>query len=399
MDEVVAFADEKTSDIAKFVAYWEESLATKSIATNASDAISVMTIHKAKGLEKHTVFIPFGNMDLESDKAGMLPATLTCDVTEITRHNAEAKELLGELPVIPITMGKEMDNSFYHDCYAYDHLQQRVDNLNTLYVAFTRAGTNLFVWSQDKKKGTQTTSALLKTFVSNEEAKIDEEDQKPYYEFGKLEPLPQAAPKTDEAKQVLKANVNPFDDNVKPEDVEIALQPSHLQNVQFVQSAEAKEYMGLQSEKDAKKEVARQRGKFYHDLLSRIDTLDDLPRALNDLVTEGIITESEKAKHEAYVRKCITSNPMYNKWFDGSYQLYNECDIFLLASNGTMKVRRPDRVMINDHEVIIVDYKTAKDHEGYESQVSEYRDLLHKMTGLPATAYLWYLETGKCHSV
>lgn len=120
---------------------------------------------------------------------------------------------------------------------------------------------------------------------------------------------------------------------------------------------------------------------------------------MNDLVTEGIITESEKAKHEAYVRKCITSNPMYNKWFDGSYQLYNECDIFLLASNGTMKVRRPDRVMINDHEVIIVDYKTAKDHEGYESQVSEYRDLLHKMTGLPATAYLWYLETGKCHSV
>lgn len=192
-------------------------------------------------------------MDLESDKAGMLPATLTCDVTEITRHNAEAKELLGELPVIPITMGKEMDNSFYHDCYAYDHLQQRVDNLNTLYVAFTRAGTNLFVWSQDKKKGTQTTSALLKTFVSNEEAKIDEEDQKPYYEFGKLEPLPQAAPKTDEAKQELKANVNPFDDNVKPEDVEIALQPSHLQNVQFVQSAEAKEYMGLLPEKDAQK--------------------------------------------------------------------------------------------------------------------------------------------------
>ena len=90
MDEVVAFADENTSDIAKFVAYWEESLATKSIATNASDAISVMTIHKAKGLEKHTVFIPFGNMDLESDKAGMLPATLTCNVTEITRHNAEA---------------------------------------------------------------------------------------------------------------------------------------------------------------------------------------------------------------------------------------------------------------------------------------------------------------------
>lgn len=397
MDEVVAFADEKTPNIAKFVAYWDESLAKKSIATNASDAISVMTIHKAKGLERHTVFIPFGNMEFERDMAGMLPATLTCDVTEITKNNAKAKELLGELPVIPITMGKAMDNSFYHDCYAYDHLQQRVDNLNTLYVAFTRAGTNLFVWSQDM--GTQTTSALLKAFVSNEEAKIDEEDQKPYYEFGQLEPRPQAAPKTDEAQHEPKANVNPFDDDVKPKDIDIALQSSYLQNVQFVQSAEAKEYMGLLPEKDAKKEEARQRGLFYHDLLSRIETIDDLPRALNDMVVEGKITESEKAQHETYVRKCVTSKPLHKKWFDGSYQLYNECDILLPNADGTIKVRRPDRVMINDHEVIIVDYKTADEHKGYTSQVSEYRDLLHMMTGLPVTAYLWYLDKDECHRV
>lgn len=396
MDEVVAFADEKTPDIAKFIAYWDESLAKKSIATNASDAISVMTIHKAKGLERHTVFIPFGNMDLEIDKA----ATLTCDVTEITKNNAEAKDLLGELPVIPITMGTAMDYSFYHDCYVYDHLQQRVDNLNTLYVAFTRAGTNLFIWSrQYKNGGTQTTSALLKAFVSNEEAKVDEEDQKPYYEFGQLEPRPQAVPKTDEAQHEPKANVNPFDDDVKPKDVEVALQPSHLQNAQFVQSAEAKEYMGLLPEKDAKKEEARQRGLFYHDLLSRIETIDDLPRALNDMVVEGKITESEKAQHEAYVRKCVTSKPLHKKWFDGSYQLYNECDIFLPNADGTIKVRRPDRVMINDHEVIIVDYKTADEHKGYTSQVSEYRDLLHMMTGLPVTAYLWYLDKDESHRV
>ena len=403
MDEVVAFADEQTSDMGKFVAYWDESLANKSIATNASDAISVMTIHKAKGLERHTVFIPFGDMDLESDKAGMLPATLTCDVTDITNHDTEAKDLLGELPVMPITMGKAMDNSFYHDCYAYDHLQQRVDNLNTLYVAFTRAGTNLFVWGKNygkdkngKDKGSQTTSALLKAFVSNEEAKVDEKGQTPYYEFGQLEPRPQS----DNAQQEQKKNVvNPFDDDDKPKDVPIALQPSHLQNVQFMQSKEAKAFMGLLPAVDETKEKARQRGLFYHDLLSRIETLDDLPQALNDLVIEGKITESEKPEHEAYVRQHITGVPLYEKWFDGSYQLYNECSIFSPCADGTMKERRPDRVMINDHEVIIVDYKTADVHKGYTSQVSEYRDLLHQMTGLPVTAYLWYLKDNHCDKV
>lgn len=398
MDKVVAFADEQTSDIAKFVTYWDESLANMSIASNASDAISVMTIHKAKGLECHTVFIPFGNMDLESDKAGTYLKTLTCDVTTITDNNPEAKALLGDLPVMPITMGKMMDKSFYHDCYAYDHLQQRVDNLNTLYVAFTRAGTNLFVWSQDK--GTQTTSSLLKAFVSNEESKIDEVDHTPYYEFGQLEARPQQKPKTDNAQQERQQkNVNPFDDDVKPQGFLIALQPSHLQNVQFVQSTEAKEFLGLLPANDAKKEEARQRGLFYHDLLSRIDTLDDLPRALNDMVTEGKITESEKPIHEAYIRKCVTSDALYEKWFDGSYELYNECAIFSPNADGTMKERRPDRVMINDHEVIIVDYKTADEHKGYKSQVSEYRDLLHQMTGLPVKAYLWYLENNNLVSV
>lgn len=393
MDEVVAFADEQTSDMAKFVAYWDESLANKSIATNASDAISVMTIHKAKGLERHTVFIPFGDMDLESDKAGMYLATLTCDVTEITEHDAEAKELLGELPVMPITMGKMMDNSFYHNCYAFDHLQQRVDNLNTLYVAFTRAGTNLFVWSKSygKDSGLQTTSALLKAFVSHEEQKIDDEDQKPYYEFGRLEPRPK--PKlTDAPQEPVKKNANPFDDDNKPKDLPIALQPSHLQNVQFVQSKEAQAFMGVLPAKDEKNEEARLRGLFYHDLLSRIETLDDLPRALSDMVAEGKITESEKATHEAYVRKHIMSKPLFEKWFDGSYRLFNECSIFALNADGTMKERRPDRVMMNNHEVIVIDYKTANEHKGYTSQVSEYRNLLHEMTGLPVKAYLWYLE-------
>ena len=401
MDEVVAFADEQTSDMGKFVAYWDESLANKSIATNASDAISVMTIHKAKGLERHTVFIPFGDMNLESDMAGMLPATLTCDVTDITSHDTEAKDLLGELPVMPITMGKAMDNSFYHDCYAYDHLQQRVDNLNTLYVAFTRAGTNLFVWGKNygKDKGLQTTSALLKAFVSNEEAKVDKEEQTPYYEFGQLESRPQSTTKSDNAQDEPKKSVNPFDDDNKPKDVPIALQPSHLQNVQFMQSKEAKAFMGLLPTVDETKEEARQRGLFYHDLLSRIETLDDLPQALNDLVIEGKITESEKPEHEAYVRQHITGVSLYEKWFDGSYRLYNECAIFSPCADGTMKERRPDRVMINDHEVIIVDYKTADEHKGYTSQVSEYRDLLHQMTGLPVTAYLWYLKDNHCDKV
>lgn len=63
-----------------------------------------------------------------------------------------------ELPVIPVDFSqKDMTGTVYEDDYREEHLQNVVDNLNLLYVAFTRAGENLVVIGKRKnpkaKKG------------------------------------------------------------------------------------------------------------------------------------------------------------------------------------------------------------------------------------------------------
>ncbi len=56
-----------------------------------------------------------------------------------------------------------MAQSVYHDCYQTEHLQLWVDNLNLLYVAFTRACKNLIVLG--KQKQANSVSELLREAV------------------------------------------------------------------------------------------------------------------------------------------------------------------------------------------------------------------------------------------
>ena len=46
----------------------------------------------------------------------------------------------GDLPLIPIDFSKKMIGTVFEDDYKEEHLQNTVDNMNLLYVAFTRAG-------------------------------------------------------------------------------------------------------------------------------------------------------------------------------------------------------------------------------------------------------------------
>ena len=79
-----------------------------------------------------------------------------------------------------------MAESIYGNDYLQERLQLWVDNLNLLYVAFTRAGKNLIIWSRKNQKGTM--SELLANtlpIVAKEEGIDWEED---CYEQGQLCP-------------------------------------------------------------------------------------------------------------------------------------------------------------------------------------------------------------------
>ncbi|MBL1506069.1 hypothetical protein ELC70_28300, partial [Klebsiella pneumoniae] len=66
------------------------------------------------------------------------------------------EEPFNELPIVPIDYSqKQMMGTIYESDYLQEHLQNTVDNLNLLYVAFTRACRSLTVIGRRKASGTR----------------------------------------------------------------------------------------------------------------------------------------------------------------------------------------------------------------------------------------------------
>ena len=64
-DIVLEYCEEKPTDIASFLTWWERKRVSASISSpEDTDAVRVITVHKAKGLEYPCVIVPFVTSDL-----------------------------------------------------------------------------------------------------------------------------------------------------------------------------------------------------------------------------------------------------------------------------------------------------------------------------------------------
>lgn len=58
-DAVTDYLQNHSSDLDGFLHYWDENLCMKTIPSGELEGIRILSIHKSKGLEFHTVLIPF----------------------------------------------------------------------------------------------------------------------------------------------------------------------------------------------------------------------------------------------------------------------------------------------------------------------------------------------------
>ena len=145
-DHLTDFVSENTSDIDSFLTEWDETISGKTIQSDETNGIRLISIHKSKGLEYDHVICPFCDWQLE--KTGNV---LWCRPTEAP---------FNDLPIAPIDYSqKHMMGTIYESDYLQEHLQNTVDNLNLLYVAFTRACKSLTVIGKRGAKSTR--SALI----------------------------------------------------------------------------------------------------------------------------------------------------------------------------------------------------------------------------------------------
>lgn len=387
-DTLNDFLKDHTADIDDFINEWENSLSSKTIQSDEIEGIRIMTIHKSKGLEFDNVIIPFCNWEME--KKG----TLWCET-----KNKPAP--YNKLPLLPIDFSRDkLIGTVFEDDYKEEHFQNIVDNLNLLYVAFTRASKNLFVFGL--RQGKTTLDNIAKgTPPGNRSYAIelalrqvseqlqgsslsfpDDIGSEIHFEYGTL------VPETHEKEHAVADN--PF--LIKPDKHIISI-ATYPQAATFKQSNKSIEFVKGEDVDPSDRTRYIKIGNVLHQLFSTIYTTADIPARLNELEQQGIIYNDEitSAQLRTRIEDAIT-NPQVQEWFSKRWQLYNECTILEYNKDtNEMEEHRPDRVMTDGKEFVVVDFKFGKEREEYKKQVQQYMEILIRMGHKKVSGYLWYV--------
>jgi len=347
LDKVLEFSSKNTSDIPTFLEYWDEKLNKEALPMptkkgDKRDGILTMTIHKSKGLEFHSVIVPF--VDWATSE------------TSKTLIWCSEKDAPFDAKVIPVDYSKKAEKSVFKKEFDEETLAQNMDNLNVLYVALTRAGKNLLVLAKEPSKSgdTQTIQKLIYKYLQKDK-NFDENIR--LFQIGEII-------KSDEDKKT-----------DKKEPIKISF--NMHENKQEVRTS-------VETEKIRE-------GKIIHKIFENISVLSDVENAVKKVISLGEIKEEDGNKYVNKVKEYI-ENLGDKDWFSGIYKIFNEKGIL-----DNKKVLRPDKVLLdeNKNSATIIDYKTGEPSEKHKEQVVQYAKLMRKMGYEKTQGFIWYLDDNK----
>ena len=381
-DQVSLFLADNPADIQAFLDVWESDIRQKTIQTEDTDGIRLLTIHKSKGLEFQHVLMPFCDWPLE--KSSLLWCTPPDNVQPFC-----------QLPLVPVDFSaSQMKGTIYEPHYQHEHLQNVVDNLNLLYVAFTRAVSSLTVFGS--RKNSMGRSLLIENTLPNILKQLpgatliggEEDDESIIFNYGEITPAERhAGGKT----------TNVFLQT--PETVNLKIE-SFPKLVEFRQSNKSRDFIENKDENESGKAYIRM-GNILHAIFSTIRTRDDIPAALAQLENEGILYDDDISKQKLIhmIDQRLNSEAVAS-WFTDRWKVFNECSILCPdPTTGEVSVYRPDRVMTDNHEIVVVDFKFGSPKPGYEDQVRNYMSMLSDMGYANVKGFLWYVYSNQIAEV
>lgn len=404
LDNVIAYTEDHNADIAEFLKFWDETLHTKSIPSAAVNGIRLLTIHKSKGLDFHTVFIPYCDWKYVEHSGTLLWLT-------------PSEEPYNSIPLLPITMDGGAKDSIYRDDALQEDFDTYVENLNLAYVAFTRTRQNLLVWADCSSE--QTLAPMVSGALKAAGLECADSGYSTHiYESGSPSALECEADDEKERKEDEKAKTD-AKKNANPLDFEfdsITLPFTHYApRLSFRQSNNARVFLNIEDaeataantsdESEAEqREIYRKTGIMLHLLMSTIEVSEEVDAKVDAFAQAGMLPATLSAQNVKRLIRHRINHPTARSWFDGSWTLFRESSL-LYNKEGQVVIKRPDRVMVRGDrslgtdETIVVDFKFGRHEAKHEEQVADYKDLLRRQGANNVKAYLWYLYNGEIQEV
>ncbi len=401
MDFVQDYVAVSGNAIDGFLKAWQES-DPKISSPSDPESVRVMTIHKSKGLEFRHVIFPF------AEEIGLYRSE-----KHWTRPSVEGTELEGVADgVYNVSLRKPSnEDSLFLDGSRKEMLFQLVDNINTFYVALTRPVNGLTVIASVPpakvadavaEPAEATVGEPCRTTVAEPvEAPCDFTDfsQILYaYLYGYGEALGYSREESENRIAFSKGEIYNYAALERKADTIAELKPGYpsypLNPSAGDEASDVRERGRLKFSADSidffcdeTRNEARLNGTVLHGILSEVETLSDLPDAVRRAFEAGDIDAGQKEDYLNILTQRVAAHP---EWFsaDGT-EVLNETG--LIDTDG--QVYRPDRVLVKDGKVTVIDYKFGEKNSRYRRQVSRYADIYRRIGYSKITPIIWYVLT------
>jgi ATP-dependent exoDNAse (exonuclease V) beta subunit len=341
MDIVLERDIRNQAGISDFLNFWDKNSEKFSIPSpEGNNAVRIMTIHTAKGLEFPIVIMPFADEDYSRSPKSKLwidTETENFGLPKVLVDNSKAVEGFGESA---------------KSVYIQKSQEELLDNINILYVALTRAEEQLYVISNMNldAKGVAKKNNMSTFFVNYLVNKGQFEEDKFEYEFGNPTKL------SIEKKHVDTLKTIPLVfDVLDPKNIKIAQREALMWGTY---QQEAIEY-----------------GNVIHEILSFVKTKSDVDLAITKAVERGLITVNQKDLVCKTIQEIVNHSELSNYFFEGNDVLNEQTIIQKQGKN-----IKPDRmVLTKNKEVFLLDYKTGAHNSKYQLQLETYQKAIELM--------------------
>lgn len=368
-DAILNYTLKFKSSLAAFLEWWDNygnSLAIQ--VPDNTDAIRIMTIHKAKGLDFRILLIPYCNWNTDH-----LP------LHDNVIWSQAAPGLIDPLKMIPVKYARDLTKTYFSKVYYLEKLQAFMDNLNLLYVALTRPVEGMYIMAPvpENDKITSVNSLLYQsvTTFSIETIQLFDENSDHHY---------------PDLSQFWDENENTFTCG------ELSLNPEQATTVETAGTFLPAEYIsnaswpvlgikkaGIKRFETSERISKLDYGSFMHEILSKITHRDQAAGEITRLYLEGALNMEERATLSNKLEEIMDIRP---EWFSDEFEVKTESPLILEKG----KVIIPDRVLIKNKQAIVIDFKFGESKASHISQIKNYMSVLSEMGYENIEGYLLY---------